>query len=70
MNNVLQEYLVELGFAVDDASFQKFRNVVAQSGATVVSSTSGTLRGILEFQSRSLRPGLYGKPLRSAVTRS
>jgi hypothetical protein len=50
MSDYLTEYLVGLGFAVDDSGFSKLKNTMAFAEATVTQHTTGIAKRIAEFQ--------------------
>lgn len=50
MSNILDSYLVSLGFSVDEPSFNKFRNLIADADKQVTEHTSGIVKHMLEAQ--------------------
>jgi hypothetical protein len=50
MPNVLQEYLVKLGFQTDSPSLSQFNNILVQAEATVTRHVGGMTKKVLEAQ--------------------
>ena len=50
MSNILQEYLVKLGFESDEPSYRKLQTLMASAESAVTSHSGGMLKRVLEFQ--------------------
>ena len=50
MPNIIEEYLIRLGFESDEPSFNKFRNLMADADKQVTEHTSGIVKHMLEAQ--------------------
>jgi hypothetical protein len=50
MSNILQEYLVKLGFSTDDPAYRHLDSVMADAERTVTAHTGGILKRVLEMQ--------------------
>jgi hypothetical protein len=50
MANVIEEYLVSLGFAIDDPSYRKFEALMNNAERTLTMHTSGMARRMIETQ--------------------
>jgi hypothetical protein len=51
--NVLESYLVSLGFTTDIPSFNKFKGIMESAEKVVTSGSSGIAKRLLEVQTSS-----------------
>jgi hypothetical protein len=50
MSNIIEEYLVSLGFSTDEPSFNKLKNVMSEAEKSVVDHSFGMARHVVEAQ--------------------
>ena len=54
MPNIIEEYLVKLGFSTDVPGYDKFQKSLADAGSLVSRNTSGMVRHVAEFETAAI----------------
>jgi hypothetical protein len=54
MPNIIEEYLVKLGFSTDVPGYDKFQKSLQDASSTVTNNSSGMIRRVAEFESAAI----------------